>query len=129
VVRRQVPHFQVQILHFPNVLEEAEDDSNPLLERVKFLAILGSNMDEFFMVRAARLAAQMDAGSLEAGPDGLSPRAQLVAISSANSHGHLCWPPRLRHLTGTDADRGRRRIEQSQPRILREIREETLLGS
>jgi polyphosphate kinase len=62
------------------VLEEAEDESNPLLERVKFLAILGSNLDEFFMVRVAGLAAQMDAGSLEAGPDGLGPRAQLVAI-------------------------------------------------
>jgi polyphosphate kinase len=62
------------------VLEEAEDDANPLLERVKFLAILGSNLDEFFMVRVAGLAAQMDAGSVEAGPDGMSPRAQLVAI-------------------------------------------------
>ena len=62
------------------VLEEAEDDANPLLERVKFLAILGSNLDEFFMVRVAGLATQMDAGSLEAGPDGMSPRAQLVAI-------------------------------------------------
>jgi len=62
------------------VLEEAEDEANPLLERVKFLAILGSNLDEFFMVRVAGLAAQMDAGSVEAGPDGMSPRAQLVAI-------------------------------------------------
>jgi len=62
------------------VLEEALDESNPLLERLKFLAILGSNLDEFFMVRVAALAAQVDAGTLEAGPDGLSPRAQLVAI-------------------------------------------------
>ena len=62
------------------VLEEAEDEANPLLERVKFLAILGSNLDEFFMVRVAGLAAQMDSGSVEAGPDGMSPRAQLVAI-------------------------------------------------
>ena len=62
------------------VLEEAEDETNPLLERVKFLSILGSNLDEFFMVRVAGLAAQLEAGSLEAGPDGLSPRAQLVAI-------------------------------------------------
>jgi polyphosphate kinase len=62
------------------VLEEAEDEANPLLERVKFLAILGSNLDEFFMVRVAGLAAQMDGGSVEAGPDGLGPRAQLVAI-------------------------------------------------
>ena len=47
---------------------------------MKFLSILGSNLDEFFMVRVAGLAAQMDAGSVEAGPDGMSPRAQLVAI-------------------------------------------------
>jgi polyphosphate kinase len=62
------------------VLEEAEDESNPLLERVKFLSIVGSNLDEFFMVRVAGLAAQLDAGSTEVGPDGLSPRAQLVSI-------------------------------------------------
>jgi polyphosphate kinase len=62
------------------VLEEAEDETNPLLERVKFLSILGSNLDEFFMVRVAGLAAQMEAGSIEAGADGMSPRAQLVAI-------------------------------------------------
>jgi polyphosphate kinase len=76
------------------VLEEAEDSSNPLLERVKFLAILGSNLDEFFMVRVAGLAAQMDAGSVEAGPDGMSPRAQLVAIRREYkrllNEGHRC---------------------------------------
>ncbi len=62
------------------VLEEAEDETNPLLERVNFLSILGSNLDEFFMVRVAGLAAQMDAGTLEVGPDRMSPRAQLVSI-------------------------------------------------
>src|ERR1700704_5936402 len=62
------------------VLEEAEDERNPLLERVKFLAILGSNLDEFFMVRVAGLAAQMDAGSVEVGPDRMSPGAQMLAI-------------------------------------------------
>ncbi|HVX65448.1 MAG TPA: polyphosphate kinase 1 [Bryobacteraceae bacterium] len=62
------------------VLEEAEDKTNPLLERIKFLSILGSNLDEFFMVRVAALAAQMDAGTLEVGPDGMNPRAQLVSI-------------------------------------------------
>jgi len=62
------------------VLEEAEDERNPLLERVKFLSILGSNLDEFFMVRVAGLMAQIDAGASEPGADGLSPRAQLVAI-------------------------------------------------
>ncbi len=62
------------------VLEEAADRSNPLLERIKFLAIVGSNLDEFFMVRVAGLIAQVDAGIQEPGPDGMSPRAQLVAI-------------------------------------------------
>ena len=62
------------------VLEEAEDERNPLLERVKFLSILGSNLDEFFMVRVAGLAAQMEAGTMEVGPDRMSPRAQLMAI-------------------------------------------------
>jgi polyphosphate kinase len=62
------------------VLEEAEDEHNPLLERVKFLSIVGSNLNEFFMVRVAGLVSQLDAGTVEAGPDGMSPRAQLVAI-------------------------------------------------
>src|SRR5581483_5791515 len=62
------------------VLEEAQDDTNPLLERLKFLSILGSNLDEFFMVRVAGLVAQVDAGIVEVGPDGMTPRAQLVAI-------------------------------------------------
>jgi polyphosphate kinase len=62
------------------VLEEAEDHRNPLLERVKFLSILGSNLNEFFMVRVAGLVSQMDAGITDAGPDGMPPRAQLIAI-------------------------------------------------
>jgi polyphosphate kinase len=62
------------------VLEEAADSRNPLLERVKFLAILGSNLNEFFMVRVAGLVSQMDAGISDAGPDGMPPRAQLIAI-------------------------------------------------
>jgi polyphosphate kinase len=62
------------------VLEEAEDRGNPLLERVKFLAILGSNLNEFFMVRVAGLVSQMEAGIVDAGPDGMPPRAQLIAI-------------------------------------------------
>src|SRR5215471_17980377 len=62
------------------VLEEALDPTNPLLERVNFLAIVGSNLNEFFMVRVASLPAQVDAGIPEFGPDRLSPSAQLIAI-------------------------------------------------
>src|ERR1017187_9415730 len=57
------------------VLEEAQDERNPLLERVKFLSIVGSNMDEFFMVRVAGLIDQVDAGILDVGPDGMHPTA------------------------------------------------------
>ena len=62
------------------VLEEAQDETNPLLERLKFLSIVGSNLDEFFMVRVAGLKRQVEAGSLEVGPDGMSPADQLEAI-------------------------------------------------
>ena len=94
---------ELSLLSFQRrVLEEAEDDANPLLERVKFLAILGSNLDEFFMVRVAGLAAQMDGGLVEAGPDGMSPRAQLVAIRREYkrlvNEGHRCLEKLLPRL-------------------------------
>ncbi len=72
---------ELSMLEFQRrVLEEAQDESNPLLERVKFLAIVGSNLDEFFMVRVAGLKKQMDAGVLEYPPDGLTPAQQLAEI-------------------------------------------------
>ncbi len=62
------------------VLEEAQDEQNPLLERLKFLSIVGSNLDEFFMVRVAGLKRQLESGALESGPDGMAPSEELVAI-------------------------------------------------
>ncbi len=62
------------------VLEEAIDVNNPILERVKFLAIVGSNVDEFFMVRVAGLKKQVDAGVVDVPPDGLPPTEQLAEI-------------------------------------------------
>ena len=67
------------------VFEEAMDKNNPLLERVKFIAIVGSNLDEFFMVRVAGLKKQVEAGVHEAPPDGLSPAEQLAEIRKVTS--------------------------------------------
>jgi len=72
---------ELSLLEFQRrVLDEAQDDNNPLLERVKFLAIFGSNMDELFMVRVSGIRKQVEARVTEASPDGLSPREQLAAI-------------------------------------------------
>jgi polyphosphate kinase len=63
------------------VLELAEDEDTPLLERVKFLAIYANNLDEFFMVRVAGLHDQVDAGIDARGPDGLSPPETIERIT------------------------------------------------
>lgn len=68
---------------FRRVLEEAQEESNPLLERVKFLAIVGSNLAEFYMVRVAGIKQQIQAGVIELSLDGLTPTEQLVAIRQA----------------------------------------------
>jgi polyphosphate kinase len=62
------------------VLQLAEDDTLPLLERMKFLAIFVSNLDEFFMIRVAGVNEQVDARIDARGPDGLSPSEVLQAI-------------------------------------------------
>ncbi len=62
------------------VLHEALDPRTPLLERLKFLAIYSSNLDEFFMVRISGVIEQVDAAVQAVAPDGLSPTQQLAAI-------------------------------------------------
>jgi len=63
-----------------HVLDEARDESHPLLERVKFLAIFANNLDEYFMVRVSGLQRQLEKGVLKSPPDGMTPQQQLEAI-------------------------------------------------
>ena len=65
------------------VLHEAQDSRNPLLERVKFLEIFTSNLDEFFMKRVGGLRRQIAAGVVSQTADGLTPQQQLLAIRKA----------------------------------------------
>lgn len=65
------------------VLEEAENKRNPLLERVRFLAISGSNLDEFYRVRVAGLHEQAVTHILEVSPDGMTPKQQVQKINAA----------------------------------------------
>jgi polyphosphate kinase len=87
------------------VLEEAQDPSVPLLERVKFLAIFSSNLDEFFMVRMAWLKRRIRAGDGTAGPDGLTAVETMRAVAGRAhqlvNEQHRCFrgelqPPRQR---------------------------------
>ena len=64
------------------VLEEAQDTTQPLLERVRFLGIVSSNLDEFFEVRVAGIKQQIEHESDDAGPDGMSARETFAAIRS-----------------------------------------------
>jgi polyphosphate kinase len=64
------------------VLEEALDHRHPLLERLKFLAIFSSNLDEFFMIRVSGLQEALEAGITDTSPDGMKPDEQLKEIST-----------------------------------------------
>jgi polyphosphate kinase len=70
----------MQIEFFRRLLEEAADKSVPLLERLKFLSVFSSNLDEFFMVRVSGLKEMLEADELEPMPGELSPEEQLRAI-------------------------------------------------
>src|SRR5499427_7212255 len=65
------------------VLEEARDIGNPLLERVKFLAITANNLDEFVEVRVSSFLQQIEDGSRDVSPDGLTSEDELAKISAA----------------------------------------------
>ena len=70
-------------LEFNNrVLDEAEKDSNPLLEKIKFLAISSSNLDEFYMIRVSGIIAQLKENYEKADFSGISPSEQLEAIKN-----------------------------------------------
>jgi len=72
---------ELSLLEFQRrVLDEAQDETNPLLERVKFLAIFGSNMDEFFMVRVANLRRKVEENVVTLSIDGMTPRELLAAV-------------------------------------------------
>jgi polyphosphate kinase len=92
---------ELSLLEFQaRVLEEAEDVSNPLLERVKFLSIVGSNLDEFFMVRVSGLRKQVEARVFAQGDDGLTPVEQLAAVRKSAltimMRAQACWSQKLK---------------------------------
>jgi polyphosphate kinase len=98
------------------VLEQAQNSRQPLLERVKFLAIVSSNLDEFFEIRVAGLIQQVESGVTENSVDGLPPREQLrrihSVVGSLVEDQYRCWHELL--LPALAAER----IEFRTPRTL-----------
>ena len=91
------------------VLEEAEDENNPELERLKFLAISASNLDEFFEIRMAAMVQQIEDGYNDAGPDGLTLVERRDALARLTHEfvddQYECWNSRLRPALGENGIR------------------------
>ena len=89
------------------VLEEAQDLGNPLLERVKFLAIVANNLDEFFEVRVAGLIQLQETGRQSSGADQLTPKEQLdhIAVKAHQlvKNQYHCWNDDLLPALAADA--------------------------
>jgi len=81
------------------VLEEANDERNPVLERVKFLAITASNLDEFFEVRVAGLLQRIEDGFIDSGPDALTAQQERELIAREThkfvEEQYECWNKKL----------------------------------
>jgi len=114
------------------VLEEAEDEGNPLLERLKFLAISASNLDEFFEVRVAGMMQQIEDGYNEAGPDGLTLTDKRDVLSKLVHEfvddQYDCWNARLRPALSANGIRvlGLRELEPEALRFVEEYCEKEL---
>ena len=101
--------FQQRVLH------EAQDPGNPLLERINFLSIFGSNLDEFFMVRLAVLKQRVKSGVVQTGVDGRTGTELLEAIRTEVLRlNHLSYACLFVDLTPALADAGIRLLEYSE---------------
>ena len=100
-----------QLEFFRRVLEEATDKTTPVLEKLKFLSVFSSNLDEFFMVRIAGLHRRLQTGLPARGADQLSPRAQLELIAERTAD-------LVARQAALFADKIRPAVEQSGIKIL-----------
>jgi polyphosphate kinase len=86
------------------VMEEARNTRHPLMERLRFLSISGSNLDEFYMVRVAGLKGQVEAGVIQISQDGRTPAQQLSAINGSArallEEQQVAWEMLREELTG-----------------------------
>jgi polyphosphate kinase len=114
------------------VLEEADDVNNPLLERLKFLAISASNLDEFFEIRVAAMVQQIEDGYNEAGPDGLTLIEKRELLSKLTHEfvddQYDCWNARLRLALAENGIRvlGLHELDAQQQRFVSEYCEREL---